>query len=76
MWRAPSPVIAGSRLGFTFNAAVVLRGLASPFHRRQLARAAGVAGMNYSQLIERIVAFALARSSAYEYQEASAVGQG
>lgn len=41
-----------------------------------LARAAGVAGMNYSQLIERIVAFALARSSAYEYQEASAVGQG
>jgi D-alanine-D-alanine ligase len=41
-----------------------------------LARATGVAGMSYTQLIERIVALGLARSSAYEYQEASAVGQG
>ncbi|MEW6363971.1 MAG: ATP-grasp domain-containing protein [Acidobacteriota bacterium] len=39
-----------------------------------LARSAKVAGMSYTQLIERIVTYAMARTSIDEYQEAAAVG--
>jgi len=39
-----------------------------------LARAAAAAGISYDQLIGRVASFALARTSVYEYQEATAVG--